>query len=425
MTSLSILDLSLTTTAAPGAAALRQTIELARRAEQLGYRRFWVAEHHNLPSVASGAPEIMIGAIAAATSRIRVGSGGVMLPNHAPLMVAERFKVLEGLLSGADRPRHRPGAGHRPAHLAGAAPPAGDARRRRLPRPLPGAARLGGQAVSPRAIRSARSGSCPRTCRCRRSGCWGRATTAPSSPGGRGWASPSRIISPAWMPSVAMGATASISGRRVSSPRPHAILTVAVVCAETTAEAERLAASADYGHVRRARGEFGPLVSPEEALAYAWTPEEEVLRRANRRRLFVGDPSQVRERLTAMAQSLGADEIMVMSAIFDPVARIALVRAHGHGIRAATAGLSAEGNPGQDLPSPTRSSLAPFLQPEALKWELLRHRSSRTLRLSVTRPRQWPRSRSRSRQASCPCQPQSGRVGRARRKLRRADPSNH
>ena len=103
---------------------------------------------------------------------------------------------------------------------------------------------------------------------------------------------------------------------------PHAILTVAVVCAETTAEAERLAASADYGHVRRARGEFGPLVSPEEALAYAWTAEEEVLRRANRQRLFVGDPSQVRERLTAMAQSLGADEIMVMSAIFDPVARM-------------------------------------------------------------------------------------------------------
>ena len=97
---------------------------------------------------------------------------------------------------------------------------------------------------------------------------------------------------------------------------------MAVVCAETTAEAERLAASADYGHVRRARGEFGPLVSPEEALAYAWTAEEEVLRRANRQRLFVGDPSQVRERLTAMAQSLGADEIMVMSAIFDPVARM-------------------------------------------------------------------------------------------------------
>src|SRR3954468_9439375 len=100
MSNPSILDLSLTTTATPGAAALRQTIELAGRADHLGFRRFWVAEHHNLPSVASSAPEIMIGQIAAATSRIRVGSGGVMLPNHAPLMVAERFKVLEGLFPG-------------------------------------------------------------------------------------------------------------------------------------------------------------------------------------------------------------------------------------------------------------------------------------------------------------------------------------
>ena len=110
--------------------ALRQTIELARRAEQLGYRRFWVAEHHNLPSVASGAPEVMIGAIAAATSRIRVGSGGVMLPNHAPLMVAEHFKVLEGLHPGRIDLGIGRAPGHRPADLAGAAPPAGSARRR-------------------------------------------------------------------------------------------------------------------------------------------------------------------------------------------------------------------------------------------------------------------------------------------------------
>jgi luciferase family oxidoreductase group 1 len=100
MLPLSVLDLSFFTTATPGAAALRQTMDLARLADGLGYRRFWVAEHHNLPSVASGAPEVMIGAIAAATRHIRVGSGGVMLPNHAPLMVAERFKVLEALHPG-------------------------------------------------------------------------------------------------------------------------------------------------------------------------------------------------------------------------------------------------------------------------------------------------------------------------------------
>ena len=97
---LSVLDLSFITTATPGAAAIRNSLELAAPGRRLGYRRIWVAEHHNLPSVASGAPEIMIGAIAAATRRIRVGSGGVMLPNHAPLMVAERFKVLEALYPG-------------------------------------------------------------------------------------------------------------------------------------------------------------------------------------------------------------------------------------------------------------------------------------------------------------------------------------
>jgi luciferase family oxidoreductase group 1 len=90
---LSVLDLSPVSAGSSGATALRNSIDLAKFAEQLGFNRYWMAEHHNLPSVASSAPEIMIGQIAAATTQIRVGSGGVMLPNHAPLMVAERFKV--------------------------------------------------------------------------------------------------------------------------------------------------------------------------------------------------------------------------------------------------------------------------------------------------------------------------------------------
>src|SRR5215217_7297361 len=100
MVPLSILDLSVVTTGTRPAAALRNSIDLARHADALGYVRYWLAEHHNLASVASPAPDIMIGQIAGVTSRIRVGSGGVMLPNHAPLMVAERFKVLEALFPG-------------------------------------------------------------------------------------------------------------------------------------------------------------------------------------------------------------------------------------------------------------------------------------------------------------------------------------
>src|SRR5262245_16149536 len=100
MIPLSVLDLSPVAAGSSGAMALRNSIDLARLADQLGYTRYWVAEHHNLPSIASSAPEIMIGQIAAATERLRVGSGGVMLANHAPLMVAERFKVLEALFPG-------------------------------------------------------------------------------------------------------------------------------------------------------------------------------------------------------------------------------------------------------------------------------------------------------------------------------------
>src|SRR5437763_9976904 len=100
MIPLSVLDLSPVVTGASGADSLRNSLALAKLADRLGYTRYWVAEHHNLPSVASSAPEIMIGQIAAVTTHMRIGSGGVMLPNHAPLMVAERFKVLEALFPG-------------------------------------------------------------------------------------------------------------------------------------------------------------------------------------------------------------------------------------------------------------------------------------------------------------------------------------
>src|SRR5499433_1932483 len=100
MVPLSILDLSPVSANSTAGQALRNSLDLARHADGLGFRRYWVAEHHNLPAIASSAPDIMIGQIAAVTKNMRVGSGGVMLPNHAPLMVAERFKVLEALFPG-------------------------------------------------------------------------------------------------------------------------------------------------------------------------------------------------------------------------------------------------------------------------------------------------------------------------------------
>src|SRR5262245_63210224 len=100
MIPLSVLDLSPVSAGSTAAQALRNSLDLARFADSLGFTRYWVAEHHNLPAIASSAPDIMIGQIAAATRTMRIGSGGVMLPNHAPLMVAERFKVLEALYPG-------------------------------------------------------------------------------------------------------------------------------------------------------------------------------------------------------------------------------------------------------------------------------------------------------------------------------------
>src|SRR3954469_9142658 len=97
---LSVLDLAPVGTGATPADALRNSTDLVRRAEELGYTRYWVAEHHNMPGIASSSPPVLIAHLAAATNEIRLGSGGVMLPNHAPLVVAEQFGMLEALHPG-------------------------------------------------------------------------------------------------------------------------------------------------------------------------------------------------------------------------------------------------------------------------------------------------------------------------------------
>ena len=145
---LSVLDQSPISEGSTGSQALQNTLDLARAADRLGYHRYWVAEHHGGAMLAGPSPEALIGPIAGATERLRVGSGGVMLPHYSPLKVAETFSVLSGLYPGPDRPRHRARGRHRPGDHADAParPPAGDARRLlrparradRLPRgPLP------------------------------------------------------------------------------------------------------------------------------------------------------------------------------------------------------------------------------------------------------------------------------------------------
>ena len=117
MVPLSVLDLATVATGSTPAQALRETVEVSAEVERLGYHRLWVAEHHGMPAVASSAPAVLIAHLANATATLRVGSGGVMLPNHAPLVVAEQFGDPGGAAPGEDRPRtgtcsrDRPGDG--------------------------------------------------------------------------------------------------------------------------------------------------------------------------------------------------------------------------------------------------------------------------------------------------------------------------
>src|SRR5215213_10129628 len=96
----SVLDLSPVVEGGDAAQAFRNTVDLAQHAERWGYERYWVAEHHNIPGVASAATSVVIGHVAAGTTRIRIGAGGIMLPNHAPLVIAEQFGTLESLYPG-------------------------------------------------------------------------------------------------------------------------------------------------------------------------------------------------------------------------------------------------------------------------------------------------------------------------------------
>src|SRR6201989_3222901 len=320
MIPLSVLDLSVVTTAAKLAAALRNSIDLARHVDRLGYTRYWLAEHHNLTSVASPAPDLMIGQIAAVTSHIRVGSRGVMPPNHAPLMVAERSKMLEALFPG----RIDLGLGRAPGTDGATA----YALRSRLDR------REGDDFLE----------------RLHELTLWETREFPPGHPFNNVVAMPDDTpLPPIWLlgssdysselaAQVGMGfafahhfasydAVEALTNYRSRfkpsawRQTPHGILAVAVVAAETDAEAERLASSMDINRLRRDRGQYLPLPSVDEALAYPYSETERASIPRNRSRLFVGSPATVMAKLQPMIEESRADELMLVSAIFDHEAR--------------------------------------------------------------------------------------------------------
>ena len=320
MTPLSILDLSPVTTGCPPAQALRNSLDLARVADALGFRRYWVAEHHNLPAIASSAPDIMIGQIAAVTKTIRVGSGGVMLPNHAPLTVAERFKVLEALFPG----RIDLGLGRAP----GTDPATSYALRRRQgiseeddfldrfnelmlleTRGFPAGHPFHNVRAMPTDVALPPIfllGSSDYSAQL--AGHIGAAFSFAHHFANFDAVEAMRLYRDSFKPSPA-------------HPRPYAILATHVVCADTDEEAERLATTVDLNIVRRAKGEHLPLVSPDEAASFDYTPVDKARIAQNRTRLSVGGPKTVKTRLTQLLESTKADELMVTTMIFDHAAR--------------------------------------------------------------------------------------------------------
>jgi luciferase family oxidoreductase group 1 len=320
MPPLSVLDLSPITTGHSGAAALRNSLDLGQLADRLGYTRYWVAEHHNLPSVASSAPDIMIGQIAALTARIRVGSGGVMLPNHAPLTVAERFKVLEALFPG----RIDLGLGRAP----GTDPITSIALRRRqdvredddfLERFQELMLFEGGGFPDGHPFRKVRA----------------MPADVPLPPihllGSSGYSADLAAMIGAGFAFAhhfaSHDAVAAMTSYRAhfkpsaALAKPHAILAVAAVAADTDADAERLATTIELNFVRRSKGEYLPLASPEEAAAYDYSPIDRERIRHNRARVFAGSPQTVAARLAPLIAATQADEVMITTMVYDHAAR--------------------------------------------------------------------------------------------------------
>jgi luciferase family oxidoreductase group 1 len=315
---LSVLDQSVARAGGPHDASIRNTVALAEHCEALGYHRFWLSEHHSMPTIVGSAPEVLMAAVAARTSRIRIGSAGVMLPHYAPFKVAEQFRVLDALAPGRiDLGVGRaPGSDHRTARLLNPDPRASE--------------------NFPQQVRELQA--------------WVTGQELPEGHPGRGiHAFPSGASSPQlWMlGSSEYGAQlAAHFGmpysfahfitdgqgcadalqlyRHMFKPgmvdMPEANACVWALAADTEEEAWRLFASRERTRIDRQTGRFAALLPPEEA-ARPYTDAEEAYRRDLRPKAMVGSAPQVAARLRSLAQELQVDELVVITWTWDPQAQ--------------------------------------------------------------------------------------------------------
>jgi luciferase family oxidoreductase group 1 len=316
MVPFSVLDLSPIPEGQSAGVALRNTLDLARHAERLGYRRYWLAEHHNMPGIASAATAVVIGQVAAATGTIRVGSGGIMLPNHAPLVIAEQFGTLEALFPG----RIDLGLGRAPGTDMMTA--------RALRRDLAAGADRFPEDVAEL-----------------------RGYLGPAAPGQRIRAIPGDGLSvPIWLlgsslysaqlaamlgmpfafashfaPGAMMQALELYRSRFEPSAqldRPYAMLGVNVIAADTDAEAARLFTSLQQSFVNLRRGQPGQLPPPIDDIDRLVSPVEQEQLRQALACSFVGAPGSVAAGLKTFVEQTGADELIVSGHIYDHAARL-------------------------------------------------------------------------------------------------------
>ncbi|NNE73177.1 MAG: LLM class flavin-dependent oxidoreductase [Acidimicrobiales bacterium] len=312
---LSVLDQSPVPEGATAADALANTIDLAQRVEAMGYHRYWVAEHHNTGGLAGSAPEVLIAAIAAGTERIRVGSGGVMLSHYSPLKVAEAFQVLATLYPG----RIDLGIGRAPGSdqitayaLAPTSRPVSVERYPNTVNDLLGYLRGELDPDSPFAGKvqaTPRPPSQPHV--------WVLASSADSAAYAAHFGLPlgfAHFITVADGPAIAEAYRQQYQPS-LAHPEPEVLVAASLLCAETEADAHRLATSVQAW---RSRGLQGPIPPPQELPA----PGPLGAVRTGRKAMIVGNPTQAAEQLRDLAEAYGADEAMAVTITWDHEARV-------------------------------------------------------------------------------------------------------
>jgi luciferase family oxidoreductase group 1 len=309
---LSVLELAPLARDASATEALAATTTLARRAEELGYRRIWVAEHHNMPSIASSAPAVLIAHLAASTSTIRVGSGGVMLPNHAPLVVAEQFGTLEALHPGRiDLGIGRaPGTDQRTA-LALRRTVSGLSAEN-FPAELSDLIAYFADSGPIKAV----PGHEPAIWLLGSSGFSAQLAGALGLP----FSFAHHFSSANTVPALALYRESFRPSRWLSEP--YAKVAVNTICADTDERARFLAGPASLAFLKLRQGRPEPLVPPEEAAAYPFTDVERAFTEDRLADQAVGSPETVQRRLADLLSRTEANELMLTTMVADVTGRV-------------------------------------------------------------------------------------------------------